>query len=389
MKNYSVRKQIIVVHSRVVRNMNLEFSEEQTLLSNLVERFTSDHYDLSKRAAYVESSQGHSADNWAIMAETGILTVPFSERYGGLGGNPEDIVCVMKPLGKAVAVDPMLASPIFAGSLLERVGTDTQKDEWIPKIISGHAHISVAHSEPSARYDLAYVKTKYEHANGTVKLTGKKTFVLGSAAANAYIATAVPQASSTTSNDISFFLIDREATGLSHSQYRLIDGSIGCELTLNNTPATPMNGHIDDLMSVISLTKIAACAEMVGLMELLLEDTLEHVKTREQFGRPLSKMQVIQHRLADAHISLELCRSHLLRMAASNERDDNYMQMNAGSKAYISQAAVALAEEAVQLHGGMGTTDELIIGHAMKRILLLSSLFGDADTEISRYSTAH
>ena len=151
----------------------------------------------------------------------------------------------------------------------------------------------------------------------------------------------------------------------------------------------PMDGHFDDLMSVICLTKIAACAEMVGLMELLLEETLNHVKTREQFGRPLSKMQVIQHRLADAHISLELCRSHLLRMAASNERDDNYMQMNAGSKAYISQAAVALAEEAVQLHGGMGTTDELIIGHAMKRILLLSSLFGDADTEISRYSTAH
>ena len=366
--------------------MNLDFSEEQTLLGNLVERFTTDHYDLSKRSKYVKLPGGFCLHNWAVMAETGILTVPFSERYNGLGGKAEDIICVMKPLGKAVAVDPMLVSPILAGSLLERVGTDAQKDEWIPKIISGQAHISLAHSEPAARYDLDYVKTKFENINGTIKLTGKKTFVLGAATANAYIVTAVPQASSNAQNDISFFLIDKDAAGLSSKQYRLIDGSIAYELTFNDTPAMPMDGHFDDFMSVICLTKIAACAEMVGLMELLLEETLNHVKTREQFGRPLSKMQVIQHRLADAHISLELCRSHLLRMAASNERDDNYMQMNAGSKAYISQAAVALAEEAVQLHGGMGTTDELIIGHAMKRILLLSSLFGDADTEIARYN---
>ncbi len=366
--------------------MNLDFSEEQTLLSNLVERFTTDHYDLSKRAKYIKSPEGFSLNNWAIMAETGILTVPFSERYGGLDGQAEDIICVMKPMGKAVAVEPMLVSPILAGSLLERVGTDTQKDEWIPKIISGQAHISLAHSETAARYDLDYVKTQHKQADSSTKLTGQKTFVLGSATADVYILTAVAQPSTATTDDIAFFLVNKDAAGLSSKQYRLIDGSIACELTLNDTPAEPMNGHFDDLMSVISLAKIAACAEMVGLMELLLEDTLTHVKTREQFGRPLSKMQVIQHRLADAHISLELCRSHLLRMAASEETDANYTQMTAGSKAYISQAAVALAEDAIQLHGGMGTTDELIIGHAMKRILLLSTLFGDADTEIARFT---
>lgn len=366
--------------------MNLDFSEEQTLLRNLVERFTTDHYDLAKRAKYVNSPEGFSLQNWELMAETGILTVPFSEKYDGLGGNAEDIICVMQPLGKAVAVEPMLVSSILSGSLLEKVGNDAQKSEWIPKMISGQAHIALAHSEADARFDLTYVKTQFQTANGTTKLTGQKTFVLGAATANAYIVTAVAQASSNTSNDISFFLVDKEASGLSSNQYRLIDGSIACELTLNDTAATPMEGHFDDLISVINLTKIAACAEMVGLMELLLEDTLMHVKTREQFGRPLSKMQVIQHRLADSHVSLELCRSHLLRMAASNETDADYTKMTAGSKAYISQAAVALAEDAVQLHGGMGTTDELIIGHAMKRILLLSNLFGDADAEIARFA---
>ena len=365
--------------------MNLDFSEEQTLLSNLVERFAADHYDISKRAEYVKSPEGFSLKNWAIMAETGILTVPFSERYGGLDGEAEDIICVMKPMGKAVAVEPMLVSPILAGSLLEKVGTDAQKDEWIPKIISGQSHISLAHSEAAARYDLEYVKTQYKQADGDTKLTGKKTFVLGAATADAYIVTAVAQPSTSTTDDIAFFLVNKNSAGLESKHYRLIDGSIACELTFTDTPATPMNGHFDDLTSVISLTKIAASAEMVGLMELLLGDTLAHVKTREQFGRPLSKMQVIQHRLADAHISLELCRSHLLRMAASQETDANYMQMTSGSKAYISRAAVALAEDAIQLHGGMGTTDELIIGHAVKRILLLSTLFGDADTEIARF----
>ena len=368
--------------------MNLDFSEEQNLLSNLVERFATDHYDLTKRAEYVKSKEGFSLNNWAIMAETGILSVPFSEGYGGLGGKAEDIICVMKPLGKAVAVDPMLVSPILAGSLLEKVGTDVQKEEWIPKIIAGQAHIALAHNETAARFDLDFVKTQFSEVDGTTKLNGEKTFVLGAAVANAYIVTAVKNTSRTTPDDIAFFLVDKDASGLTSKNYRLIDGSIGCELTLNNTPATAMNGKFDDFISVVSLTKIAACAEMVGLMELLLENTLTHVKTREQFGRPLSKMQVIQHRLADSFVSLELCKSHLLRMAASDETDSDYTKMMAGSKAYISQAAVLLAEDAVQLHGGMGITDELIIGHAMKRILLLSNLFGDADAEIRRFSHA-
>ena len=364
--------------------MNLDFSEEQTLLTNLVERFTADHYDIVKRADYVQSPYGFSLRNWEIMANAGILAVPFSEHYGGLCGNAADLICVMHPLGKAVSVEPILVSPILAGSLLEKVGTEAQKKEWIPKIVSGQAHISLAHSENAARYDLGFVETTFAQTDNSAKITGEKTLVLGAAAANAYIVSAVPE----TSGDISFFLVEKDADGLSSKSYRLIDGSIASELTFYNTPAVPMNGHFDDLMSAISLTKIAACAEMVGLMELLLEDTLKHVKTREQFGKPLSKMQVIQHRLADAHVSLELCRSHLLRMAAGNETDRDYARIISGSKAYISRAAVALAEEAVQLHGGMGTTNELIIGHAMKRILLLSTLFGDADTEIQRFARA-
>ena len=309
--------------------MNLEFSEEQTLLANLVERFTTDHYDLIKRADYVQSPYGFSLKNWEIMAKTGILTVPFSENYNGLSGKAEDLICVMQPLGKAVAVEPMLVSPILTGSLLEKNWYRGAKKEWIPKIISGQAHIALAHCESAARYDLGFVETTFTQADNLATLTGEKTFVLGAAAANVFIVSAVPN----TVGDISFFLVEKDADGLSSKNYRLIDGSIACELTFHNTPAAPMNGHFDDLVSAILLTKIAACAEMVGLMELLLEDTVTHVKTREQFGKPLSEMQVIQHRLADAHVSLELCRSHLLRMAASNETDTDYERTISGSKA--------------------------------------------------------
>ena len=258
------------------------------------------------------------------MAETGILTVPFSESYGGLGGNVEDIICVMQPLGKAVAVEPMLTSPILAGSLLERIGTESQKENWIPKIIVGQSHIALAHSEPAARYDLEFVETTFSKTKNSTKLSGEKTFVLGAASADVFIVSAVSSTAGAVSANIEFFLVNKNASGLTNKSYRLIDGSIAYELSFNDTPAEPMNGTFDDLLSVISLTKIAACAEMVGLMERLLEDTLTYVKTREQFGRPLSKIQVIKHRLADAHVSLELCRSHLLRMAASNESDPDY-----------------------------------------------------------------
>jgi len=159
-----------------------------------------------------------------------------------------------------------------------------------------------------------------------------------------------------------------------------------CELELMNTAAEPMNGSYSDLLKTIALTKIAACAELVGLMERLFDTTLDYVKTRNQFGRPLSAFQVIQHRLAEAYANLELSRSHLLRLAAMSETDKNYEQMISGSKAFISKSALALAEEAVQLHGGMGITNELIIGHAMKRVILLSTLFGDVDKELSRFA---
>lgn len=365
--------------------MNLEFTQEQSLLTHMVERFTSDHYDLSKRANYVKSTQGFSKKNWELMAQMGLMTVPFSEENGGLGGGAEDLICIMRPLGKSVTVEPLLFSTVLAGSLLEAVGTQAQKDKWIANIIDGSAQLALAHSETAARFDLGFVETTFKTENGQTRLSGRKTLVLGCAAADGFIVSAVPEKTTGVEGKVSFFLVKKDAANMVVRDYRLMDGSIACELDLHGSLAAPMAGSFEDLQSVICLTKIAACAELVGLMELLFEQTLEHLKTREQFGRPLSKMQALQHRLADSFVTLELCKAHLLRMAASQKSDSDYVQMTAGSKAYISRAAVKLAEESVQLHGGMGITDELIVGHAMKRILLLSTLFGDPDYELKSF----
>jgi len=367
--------------------MNLDFSEEQQLLSNTVERFTADRYDVNKRAKYLNGPLGYDEKNWNILAKTGVLGLLFSETYGGLSGSTEDLICVMKPLGKAVAVEPLLSNIYLTGDFLERAGTKAQKEHWIPKIIEGKATLALAHCEAEARFDLGFVRTSHKKLNGDVKLNGHKTFVLGAGGADGFIVSAVREGlSSDDKSNIAFYLVDKDAAGLVCRKYNLIDGSIACELDFNNTPAMPMNGDFNDLIATISTTKIAACSELMGLMELLFETTLDYVKTREQFGRPLSSFQVIQHRLAESYTKLELSRSHLLRLAALNETDGNYHQMISGSKAFMSKSALTLAKEAIQLHGGMGITDELIIGHAMKRVTLLATLFGDVHEELRRYA---
>lgn len=369
--------------------MDFEKSEEQRLLIHTVERFGNDFYGNAQRATATNCEEGFSRDAWRVMAETGLLALPFSEDAGGLGGKISDLACVMTELGKSIAVEPMLSGPVLTGGMLELFGTDAQQTQWVPRIIDGSAQIAFAHSEKNARYNIRFVETNFAQNGQGVRISGKKTFVLGAGAADAFIISAIPRSSSTSSpdrsEDVRFFLVDANTEGLVQRRYRLTDGSVACELDLTNALGDPMTGgNFEQFEAHISKVKIAACAEMLGVMEKLFESTLDYLKTREQFGKPLSKFQVIQHRMSDLYTSLELSRSHLDRMVAANPADAHYDREIAGSKAFISEAAINIAQEAVQLHGGIGVTDELEIGHGLKRILVLASLFGDAETELSR-----
>ena len=369
--------------------MNLELSDEQRMLADMVERFARNHYDVAKRAAYQKTTSGFAQDNWDLMAETGILSIPFREEYGGLGGSAADLISVMQPLGRVVAVEPILPCIALAGHFLSTAGTASQKETWIPKIIEGKACIALAHIEQPAGFDLGFVRTTYTKTKNGVRLNGQKTFIMGAGAANAFIVSAREKtADPDDKTAIRFFIVDANSENLRVRNYRLIDGSVACELDLTDAPGELMSGDFEDFLKSVSFTKIAACAEMLGLMDVLFDTTLEHVKTREQFGRPLAKFQVIQHRLSDAYADLELSRSHLVNLSAIESSDPDYHKIVSGSKAAISKSAIKIAEEAVQLHGGMGISDELIIGHALKRVKLLSVLFGDADCEMRRYALA-
>lgn len=369
--------------------MDFEFSDEQRLLANTVERFGADRYGDGQRAAYLKSETGFSGDGWRLMAETGLLAIPFSEDHGGLGGDASDLICVMKPLGHCLAAEPLLGGPVLAGGLLDRIGTQAQIETWAPRIIDGSAQIALAHAEKAARFRLDFVETVYSGAGGRTTATGRKTFILAGGTADVFIVSAVADAQTRNGDarggEIRFFLIDAGAEGLTRRNYRLADGAVACEIDLRNVAAEPMDGGFDDFLTIAAQTKVAACAEMVGVMERLFEATVDYVKNREQFGQPLGKFQVIQHRLADLYASLELSRSHLYRMASVDIDEEAGRQAISGSKAYIAGAAMKLAEEAVQLHGGMGVTDELFIGDGLKKIMVLSTLFGDPPTELARY----
>ncbi|MEO1041805.1 MAG: acyl-CoA dehydrogenase family protein [Pseudomonadota bacterium] len=370
--------------------MDFDPTEEQVLFSQMIDRFCQDRYGDGQRSRYLREPAGFSTEGWQILAESGVFALPFSEDRGGIGGSVADAVSVMTALGRQLALEPLLGGPLLSGTLLGRMPDSPLVSSWIAKIIDGSGHLALAHAEPAARFALDQVTTKFSDSSDVPVLDGKKTFVFGAGAASHFIVSAVPQGpadkKSRAQDNIEFFLVDATNSGVVRTDYRLTDGSIACELTLSSAPAQPLSGRFDDLLAVVANSRIAACAEMVGIMEMLLDATVDYVKTRVQFGKPLAKFQVIQHRLADLYTSLEMCRSHLATMTTADVESDEGRHQIFGSKAFISKAARTLAEGAVQLHGGMGVTDELMIGHGLKRILVLSTLWGDPDTDLSSYA---
>jgi alkylation response protein AidB-like acyl-CoA dehydrogenase len=346
--------------------LDFRFDSDQEMVRNVAERFLSDRYPAGSRAAYRAEPRGYGERNWAILAELGILAVPVPLADGGLGGGPVEICLMMEILGRGLVLEPVLAELVIAGAILAEAGTESQKQAWLPRILTGDAHIALAYAEHTARYDLDRFTTRF--ADG--RLRGTKTAVDGGS--DAYIVTA------NENGRTGLFFVAGAAAGISRRDYRLIDGSIAGELTFD-TEAEPMAGDLAALHKIADQARIAAVAEMVGLIGTVFDATLDYVRQRQQFGVPIGSFQAIQHRLADQYAALEQCRSQMFRAMTGDTA------AIAGAKAYVSAAAIRLGEECIQFHGGMGVSDELDIGHAHKRVLRLASLFGDAAHEQQRY----
>ncbi|MEO0462462.1 MAG: acyl-CoA dehydrogenase family protein [Pseudomonadota bacterium] len=358
--------------------MNFDLSEEQEMFCASVERFAAP-IDVEARRKLRLSATGYDRARWQELAELGLIALAADEDAGGLGGSPTDLALVLEALGKANAPDPLLEHGILPTLLLQGHGA-------LESVIAGETLATLAWTERAKRYSLTPEHMKVESAGDGFTLTGEKTFVMGALLADLFIVTA------DFGGETALFLVPADTDGLEVRAYRLTDGSIAGELKLTRV-AVPAAARLDcdaaALEAIASTMRLYAAAEMVGLGQRLLDDTLEYVKERKQFGVAIGTFQSLQHRLVEAYALIEQSRSMLYRAALGDAADQAaWRRAAAGAKAFISQNVDAIAREAVQMHGGMGITDELAIGHAMKRVMVLARLFGDTDTALADYALA-
>lgn len=360
--------------------MNFDLNEEQSLLRDLVERFVADHYDPIRRLSYIAEPCGFSRQTWQILAETGLLALPFSQELGGLGGGAVELITVAEALGKGVATEPLLPVILTAASLIERGGSDAMKAALLPRIIAGECLPALAHLERSARFLATKPQVRALGRDGQARINGTKTCVMGGGYADILLVTACDEDGAP-----GVYLVAADAEGVQRTDYRLVDGSVASDIQFQHVPAERLpQGHAV-LEGVLDQARLAIIAELIGLMAHMFDATVDYVKTRQQFGQPIGRFQAVQHRLADGYAMVELSRSQLYRAAAQNPGTAEAHAAIVGAKAYISGCAMKIAEEAVQLHGGIGTTEELMVGQAFKRTMLLAALLGDADWDLRHY----
>ena len=369
--------------------MQFAASPEQTLLKDAMDSFVRGHIGAGRRRTDRGQPRGYSADNWRSLAEIGVLGLPFAPAEGGLGSGPRELVTVMESLGRGLCIEPVLEEIVLAAGLLARAGDAAQKQAWLPRAIAGEAHMALAHFEQPARFDLMDVRVLASNSGGALVLDGEKSVVPHAASADQWIVSARDpgHGGDSAATSIGFYLVTPTSAGIERRDFHLIDGSKASAIRFRSVKTGGrLPAGLLEFSAAVDLARLAAGAEMVGVMSTLFDATVEYLKTRQQFGRPLSSFQALQHRLADLYVRLEQSRSHLYRAMACMAANEDAGCTVAGMKSYISRAAIELGEECVHLHGGIGTTDELAIGHGYKRLVLLANLFGDASSELVRFN---
>lgn len=373
--------------------MNFEFSEEQTMLRDSIARFVQDSYDFEKRRSIAESDTAYSAEVWQMFAELGWLSVPFAESLGGFGGDGVDMLVVMEELGKGLVLEPFVPTVLLFGDVLGRAGSEAQQQSIIPGIIDGSVQGAFAYLERQSRFELYDVKTTAEKSGDGYVLNGEKVVVYNGANADYLIVSARTGGEQCDRAGLSLFLVDVKADGVSRESYRLMDGQKVANIVLDNVTvdAQSIIGEQDQAASIVDATvlqaTIALAAEAVGIMGVLNAKTLEYAKTREQFGVSIGSFQVLQHRMVDTFMAYEQARSMLYRAvtALSNGEEDAQTAVHA-LKVIIEKSSKLIFGEAIQIHGGMGLTDELDIGHYAKRLMMINTTFGNGDYHQERFS---
>ena len=374
--------------------MNFELSEEQKMIQQSVERFVQDNYDLNTRISLSANDCGYSSDFWKSMAELGWLGLPFDESDGGFGGNQIDVLVIMEQFGKGLVLEPFLASVVMGGGALKKGASESLKNEILPGLIEGTKQLSFAYAEQQSRFDLEDVITSARKEGDGFILNGQKSMVQNAETADHIIVAARTSGGQIDEDGITLFLIDTNSEGLSMDNFPTVDGLRASEIILENVSVSEdrVIGNIDEgfeiLQSVANDAILALSAEAVGAMEVLYKDTVEYTQQREQFDHPMSEFQVLQHRMVDMFMEYEQCKSMLYRATMESVQDPKAAQRTIhGLKHLIGKSGLFVGENAVQLHGGMGVTEELRVGHFFKRLLVIDSMFGNADHHLQKFTT--
>ena len=376
--------------------MNFDLSEEQQLLADSLKRYLANEYSIDARAKIVASSTGWSETVWAAFAEMGLLGVPFAEEHGGFGGTAVDVMLVMEAIGEGLVVEPYWVNVGLAGRLIARGGSAEQQKRILPSLIQGKRRLAFAHTERTARYDLGHVGARATRAGSGFTLEGEKRAVLHGAAADTLIVSARTSGSDTDPSGVSLFLVDRGASGLTVKDYRTIDELRAADVWLSGVTVAAdavLGGEGRALPLIEEAADYATallCAEAVGAIRFANETTLDYIKTRRQFGVPIGSFQALQHRMVDMVISYEQARSmtYLACVKVDTAGADERRHVVSAAKIKVADACRHVSQEAVQLHGGMGMTEELKVSHTFRRLTMIGQTFGDAEHHLERYAAA-
>jgi pimeloyl-CoA dehydrogenase small subunit len=374
--------------------MNFELSEEQTLLAETVKRFVATHYNFDARAKILASPAGHSEDVWSAIAEMGLLGLPFAEEHGGFGGTTVDVMLVMEAIGEGLLVEPYLATVGLGGRFVARAGTAVQQQRILPALIQGKHTMAFAHTEPGARYDLRQVGLRARRSGEGWVLDGDKRMVLHGGSADTLVVSARTSGGETDAAGITLFLVPRTAAGVSVRDSRTIDNLRAADVHLSGVTvgADALLGREGEghavIEEVVDYATALLCAEAVGAIRYANDATLEYLKTRRQFGVPIGSFQALQHRMVEMMISYEQARSmaYLACVKVDTAEPAERRHVISAAKIKIADACRHVSQESVQLHGGMGMTEELKVSHTFRRLTMLAQTFGDAEHHLERFA---
>ena len=372
--------------------MDFNFTEEQDMVRDGLSRLVREEYDWETRRGVVNSDSGWRPEIWARLAELGILGMPFSEEDGGFGGGAVDAMVVMEELGKGLVVEPFVPTVVCAGGFLKHAGTDAQKEEHIGGIVDGSRIFAFAYAEPQGRYDYADLQTTAKKDGDGYTLNGHKAVVIGAPWASHLVVTARTSGEQRDHDGVSVFIVDKSADGVTTRDYPTFDGRMASEVYFENVSVSAdallgEEGKALPLIERVADEAIAAsCAEACGAMKVAHAMTVDYSRQRKQFGVPIGSFQVLQHRMVDMYTEYEqsVSLTYLATMKLDAPEKERKLAVSA-AKVRLGQAAKYIGEEAIQIHGGMGVTDELAIGGYFKRLTIFKSEFGSIDHHMKRH----